>query len=158
MRHFARRHAGWPRGGIALSATLVAVLWGTGLLLDVWPAEQAALLLPWQSQLRHSALVAHGIGAWVFCLFAGRWAWPHVALMWRRAVDSTWWLGLLATSLALAAAVTGVLLLYGPGEGREASVAAHWWTAVGWPALLALHVRRLVQRRAAPVHEPLRRR
>lgn len=157
MKHFARRHAGWPRRGIALSAALVLALWATGLVLDLWPAEQAALLPPWQSQMRHSALVVHGVGAWVFCLFAGRWAWPHIALMWRRAVDATWWLGLVAGGIALLVIASGLLLLYGPGEAHDASAVAHWWTAVGWPVLLALHARRLLVRRTAPVHDVHRR-
>jgi len=157
LRHYARRHAGWPRRGIALSTALVLALWITGLLLDMWPAEQAPLLQPWQSQLRHAAVIAHGIGAWVFCLFAGRWAWPHVALVWRRALDTTWLLGLVSGGLALAIAASGLLLLYGPGDARDATVAAHWWTAIGWPVLLALHVRRLVTHRGSLAHEPHRR-
>lgn len=148
LRPYARRHAGWPRSGIVLSAALVLALWLTGLLLQAWPGEQAALLPPWQAQVRHSALVVHGIGAWVFCLFAGRWIWPHAMLVWRRAVDATWVLGLAAAGLVLLVAVTGLLLLYGPGDAREVSIAAHWWTALGWPVLLALHARRLFGRRA----------
>lgn len=144
MRPITRRHGGWPRGGVALSAALVLALWLTGLLLDAWPAEQAALLAPWQSQLRHEAVVVHGAGAWVFCLFAGRWMWPHAALVWRRAVDATWLLGLVGAAIAVLVAATGLLLLYGPGEVRDAAVVVHWWTAVGWPALLLLHARKLL--------------
>lgn len=153
MRPYARRHAGWPRGGIALSAALILALWLTGLLLDAWPAEQAPLLAPWQSQMRHAAVVVHGIGAWAFCLFAGRWAWPHAALVWRRAADATWLLGLAAAGLALLVAASGLLLLYGPGDARDAAVLLHWWTAVGWPALLLLHARKLLARR--PRHHEL---
>ncbi|MGZ5179437.1 MAG: hypothetical protein ACXWC2_03105 [Ramlibacter sp.] len=153
MRPFARRHAGWPRRGIVLSAALVLALWLTGLLLEAWPAEQTPLMQPWQAQLRHAAVVLHGVGAWIFCLFAGRWAWPHAALVWRRAPDATWLLGLVAAALALLVAASGLLLLYGPGDAHDASAVAHWWTALGWPVLLALHARGLFARRAWAHHE-----
>lgn len=139
------RRTGWSRAAIAWTAALVVLLWGSGVLLHVWPADASFDLGATQMAWRRTALVAHGAGAWMFCLFAGRWIWPHAALVWRRRASWTWVGGIGMALVLLLVAVTGLLLLYGAAEIHPAAAAVHWWVAVGVPVLLLAHafVRRL---------------
>lgn len=151
LKRFERRHAGWPRTGIGAFAILVGGLWVTGIALWMWPADEIAQLAPEVIRWRRAAAVTHGAGAWIFCLLVGRWVWPHIALVWARRADLAWWLGTATAAIVGFVALSGLLLLYGPADAQPAVSIAHWWTAVGWPAVLLLHVRHLL-RRAPPSH------
>jgi len=141
-----RFRAGWSGRGVAALALLVLALWTTGLLINAWPAEQAPLLEVWQMQLRHLAVVLHGVGAWVFCFLAGRWVWHHIQLVWPWPRNRTWWLGMASAGIALLGALSGLLLLYGPGDSHDAVALFHWWGTLAWPLLLGLHARALWRR------------
>lgn len=141
-----RRHAGWSRRALVACGLLLLALIATGVLLEAWPAEQVAELEPWQMQVRRAATVVHGAGAWLFCLFAGRWIWPHALMVWRRSRHRAWWLGIANAALVIAVCATGLLLLYGPANLHDDAGALHWWLALGWPVLLLLHARRLFER------------
>lgn len=143
------RRSGWSGAALAATVTLVLLLWGSGIVLYLWPADALLQLGPAQALLRRIALVAHGAGVWFLCLFAGRWAWPHVLLVWRRRPTTTWIVGLVMALLLLAIAATGLLLLYGPGDSHDGASALHWWLAVGLPPLFALHGWRRFGRRRA---------
>lgn len=133
----------WTRAGVLIGLVLLIALWASGLLLEVWPAESAFELPAPQAALRHGAVVLHGVGAWVACIAAGRWVWPHVARVWRLPAGASWWLGIAAAAMAAGVSVTGLALLYGPGDWHERLGEVHWWIAVGWPALVLVHARRL---------------
>ena len=141
---------GWSRAAIACTAALVVLLWASGVLLQAWPADAAFDLGPTQLAWRRTALVAHGAGAWVFCLFAGRWIWPHATLVWRRRVNWIWLGGVAMALVLLLVALTGLVMLYGAADVHPAAAAVHWWVALGSPALLLAHaVVRRSQRAAA---------
>jgi hypothetical protein len=137
--HAHVRRSGWSGAALAWTATLVVLLWGSGVLLYLWPAESLMELGPAQVLLRRIALVAHGAGVWLMLVFAGRWVWPHVLLVWRRRADTTWLLGVAMAVLLIAIAATGLLLLYGPGDSHDGASTLHWWLALGLPLLFALH-------------------
>lgn len=141
-----RYRAGWSGKGMAALGFLVLALWLTGVVLKAWTGDEAVLLEPWQMQLRHAAVVSHGIGTWVFCFLAGRWVWHHVQLVWSWPRTLTWWFGLASAAIAMVGATSGLLLLYGPGESHEAVVSMHWWLTFGWPVLLGVHARALARR------------
>ena len=140
--HHPPRH-GWTSAGIVLGMVLIVLLWSTGIVLEVWSAETAFQLAEWQNALRHASLVVHGVGAWLVCGVIGRWIAPHVGGMWQRRRLRGRWVGI-ATALAGAAvALTGLGLLYGPGDWHDATGRVHWWIALLWPAVLAVHARHL---------------
>lgn len=151
-RHHHPRH-GWTRFGVRLGIGLLLLLWLTGMLLELWPADSAFQLAAWQAGLRRASVTLHGVGSWLALVAAGRWLWPHVAQVWRLRAARRWWLGLAAIALTAAIAATGLALLYGPGDWHDALGQAHWWIAIGWPLLVLLHaVRR--PRRASPAATP----
>lgn len=138
---------GWSGAALAWTAALVLLLWASGVILYLWPAEALFQLGPAQVLLRRTAVVAHGAGVWLLLVLAGRWVWPHAALVWRRRADFTWFLGVAMAALLLAVAITGLLLLYGPADGHDGASALHWWMALGLPLLLAVHAWRRWARR-----------
>lgn len=146
VNRFAAHHGGWNAHAIAWTAGGVVLLWITGIVLYVWPAEVTFQLAAWQVALRRAALVVHGGSVWVLCLLAGRWVWPHIAQVWSYRRGSTWVLGIAGATLLLAVALTGFLLLYGPEPAHAAASAVHWWTALALPALFALHGRKWLRR------------
>lgn len=146
LNRFAGQHGGWNTRGVAWTAGGVTLLWITGVVLYLWPAEVTFQLAAWQVALRRASLVVHGGSVWVLCLLAGRWAWPHAARVWSYRRGSTWVLGIASASLLLAVALTGFLLLYGPEPAHATASAVHWWTALAVPALLALHGRKWLRR------------
>ncbi|NML46718.1 hypothetical protein HHL11_23445 [Ramlibacter sp. G-1-2-2] len=137
--HPHARRTGWSGTALAWTATLLALLWASGLLLYLWPAEALMELAPAQVLLRRVALLVHGTGVWLLCMFAGRWIWPHAQIVWRRKRTGTWVLGIAMASMLLAVAATGMLLLYGPADSHDGASALHWWVAVGLPLLFAAH-------------------
>lgn len=147
VNRFAGHHGGWNRRAVAWTAGGVLLLWVTGVALYLWPAELTFELAAWQVALRRAALVVHGGTVWLLCLLAGRWVWPHIALVWPSRRGATWMLGMASASLLLTVALTGVLLLYGPEPAHAAASAVHWWIALTLPALLALHGRKWLRRR-----------
>lgn len=139
------RH-GWNRLGIRLGLALLLALWVTGMALWWWPGDDLFQLAPWQAAMRRGAVVVHGVGAWVACVALGRWAWPHVTRTWHLPQRRTWWLGIAGLALLALVALSGLGLLYGPGDWHEGLVQWHWWVSVGWPALVLVHARRLLPR------------
>ena len=87
------------------------------------------------------ATVVHGVFAWVFCVVAERWMWPHVALVWsRRNGNWIWELCLAAAIVGGVAALTGLGLLYGAADWRDALSSVHWWLGLAWPITVLWHV------------------
>lgn len=134
-------HGGWNRRALAWTAASLLLLWASGVLLYLWPAEETFQLAPWQANVRRAALVTHGCIVWAACVFAGRWLWPHVLLVWNYRRAATWWMGLVGAGLLVLIASSGLLLLYGTEATHAPAGAAHWWTAVALPVLLAVHAR-----------------
>jgi hypothetical protein len=146
MRLHVKKHAGWTRAGIAVTATVIAVLWLTGIVLYAWPSADTAALDAWQAEVRRWAIIIHGSLVWLVCLFAGRWIWPHVGGIWARLRSSTWFIGLATLTLFALVTITGLALLYGPGAAHDWFANAHWWCAVALPAVVGWHAKGLVRR------------
>lgn len=136
------RH-GWSRAGIFVGALLLVLLLASGIVLEVWSADTAFQLAAWQNAVRHASLVIHGVGAWFVCAAIGAWIAPHARRMWHRRRLRGWWLGITTATLGGAVALTGLALLYGPGDWHDATGQLHWWIALPWPALLLTHARHL---------------
>ena len=138
-----RRHraAGWSRAGVALLAVTVLALWLSGIAMHASAADDSLLDLPeWQARWRHAATVLHGVLAWVLCLTAGRWIWPHACLLWhKRGYTARWWLGLMTAASGAFIALGGLFLLYGSVPLRDAMGLLHWWMGLAWPVALAVH-------------------
>jgi hypothetical protein len=147
LNRFVALHGGWHTRAVAWTAAGVLLLWASGVVLYLWPAEETFQLAAWQLLLRRAALIAHGCTVWAFCVLAGRWVWPHVVLVWDYRRGATWLLGVAAAALLGAIAASGLLLLYGTEATHAPASATHWWTAVGVPVLLALHGRGWLRRR-----------
>lgn len=140
-RHLS--HAGWSRAGLIGLALLTTGLLLTGLVMHHWADISPMDLDEWENRLRRAATAGHGTLAWVACLLAGRWAWPHIGNMWRRrSRRGAWWLGLLTLGTSASLAIAGLLLLYGPAGWHDAASASHWWFGLTWPALGLAHARR----------------
>ena len=137
----ARAHAGWSRAGWYCCAAVTLLLWLSGWALHQIEPERLMELPAWQIGLRHAAQVLHGVLAWAFCLLAGRWVWPHLGLVWRRYTQR-WagWLGLVSLGRLLLLALSGLGLLYGLADWRDALIPWHWYVGLGWPLLLGMHV------------------
>jgi hypothetical protein len=143
----SRHRHGWTRSGLRFGLVLLLLLWITGGVLELWSADAVFQLAGWQAGLRRISVIVHGAGTWVACAAAGRWLWPHVALVWRMRTTQRWWLGVAAIALTTAIVATGLALLYGPGDWHDALGQVHWWIAVGWPLLVLLHAVRWRRRR-----------
>ncbi|WP_143045031.1 hypothetical protein [Variovorax sp. YR216] len=91
-------------------------------------------------QLHRAATVVHGLFAWIFCVVVGRWIWPHAVLVWsRRNGNWIWALGIVTAVVGGVGALTGLALLYGPADWREALTAVHWWAGLAWPVACLSH-------------------
>ena len=147
-----RPRAGWTSRAIIWLAVAIAILWATGLLLhngEAGAEGAMADLSEAQMRWRHSASVLHGVFAWVLCVVAGRWVWPHIALIWaRRPRHWVWIAGLLVAACGGLAALTGLGLLYGAADWRGQLSALHWASGLIWPALCIAHGWRWSARRA----------
>lgn len=148
IRHHRIRH-GWTRAGVGFGLTLLLLLWATGLLLELWPADAVFQMEAWKASLRHASATVHGTLTWFACVAVGRWIWPHVAQVWRLRAARRWWLGLIAVTLTATIAITGLALLYGPADWHDAIGQFHWWIAVGWPLLVLWHAIPWPRRHAA---------
>lgn len=134
-----RDHGGWSGRGALWLTVLVLVLLATGVVMHgnepTLEASEAAGV-PWH----RVATVVHGLFAWIFCLVAGRWIWPHVVLVWsRRNGNWIWELGLVTAAVAGAGALTGLGLLYGSASWRDILSAVHWWLGLAWPVACVSH-------------------
>ena len=147
LKRAASLHGGWNRRALAWTAASLLLLWASGVVLYLWPAEATFQLAPWQAHLRRTALVMHGCIVWAGCVFAGRWMWPHVLLVWGYRRGATWWMGIAGAALLAVIAASGLLLLYGTEPTHAPASVAHWWTAVVVPVLLAVHARDWIRRR-----------
>ena len=145
----ARRHAGWSQVAFFWLVALSVTLWGTGVVMHTW-ARDAALDMPaWQENLVRVCTIVHGVLTWLFCIFAGRWVWPHAVMVWRRRFHLPIWVaGIAVLGLGLGMSVAGLTLLYGPADWHDQASALHWWLGLVWPLLLAGHAfKRLFRRR-----------
>lgn len=143
--------AGWNGRAVLWIALTIAILWLSGLWLHHDDALGLAELTPAQMQSQHAASVVHGVFAWVSCVVAGRWVWPHVALIFAcRKKRWIWIAGLLVAAAGAIVALTGLGLLYGAADWREKLSATHWALGLGWPLLFVLHGWRAVARLALP--------
>ena len=140
-------HGGWNRRAVAWTAASLLLLWASGVVLYLWPAEETFQLAAWQAAVRRGALVTHGCIVWAACVFAGRWLWPHMLLVWDYRRATTWWIGLAGAALLAVIAASGLLLLYGTEATHAPAGFAHWWTAVKLTVLLAVHARGSLRRR-----------
>lgn len=141
MQRFAQRDVAWTSYGVGwLAMTTVAML-ATGCILYAIPREALAEVPPWEGEMRHWCVIAHGVGAWLFCVLAGRWLWPHVPIAWRRMMfQPHWWLGLLSIAWLAALLATGLLLLYGSEGVQAVASVVHWWAGVAWPVPILAHL------------------
>lgn len=135
-----RDHGGWSRAGAVWLVIMVAMLLLTGLTMHGQAFEFGAEQSPWEERWHHAAAILHGVFAWVFCLVAGRWMWPHVVLVWvRRTSNWIWELGLVVAAAGCVAGLSGLGLLYGPASWRESLSSVHWWAGLAWPFLGIAH-------------------
>ena len=134
-----RDHGGWSGRGAVWLTVMVMVLLATGVVMHGnEPMVDADDLGP--AQWHRVATVVHGLFAWVFCLVAGRWIWPHVVLVWsRRNGNWIWELGIVTALVGGVGALTGLGLLYGPADWREILTFAHWWIGLMWPVACLAH-------------------
>lgn len=141
LSRFAQRRAAWTEHGVGWLFIALLAMWATGCVLFAMPRESLAELPAWQATARHACVVVHGIGAWAFCLLAGRWVWPHLPSVWQRLrYRRQWWLGVLSMTWLAALGASGLMLLYG-GENLQATVSwLHWWVGASWPLPLAAHL------------------
>jgi hypothetical protein len=141
LKAHAKRRTGWNRTGIGWLAIVTAALWLSGIAMYLWSADSTIDLPSWQERTRRFAIVSHGVLAWLFCLLAGRWIWPHVSAVWRRrSTRSMRLLGQLTLLTLAGAALAGLGLLYGSPPWRDQLAAAHWWIGLSWPLLCGSHV------------------
>lgn len=135
-----RDHGGWSHAGATWLCILVLTLVATGIAMHGQDADAIMERSGWQEQWHHAATVLHGVFAWIFCLVAGRWMWPHIALVWvRRTSNWNWELGIAMALASVIAALTGLGLLYGAAGWREALSSVHWWVGLAWPAIGIWH-------------------
>lgn len=135
-----RWRAGWSRRGIGALILLLLGLWLSGMALWAWGGEWSPDTPPWQSQAHRAAQVVHGVLVWAACAMAGRWLGPHAVQMWgRKGARVAWWLGLLAAFVGAWVALSGLGLLYGAADWRDALVVLHWWPGLLWPLLALVH-------------------
>ncbi len=141
MRDTSRRpRAGWRFGTAGGFAFLIVALWITGWLLHHEDADAIVELTPTQMQWRHGAHVVHGVCAWLLFVLAGRWVWPHIALMFgHRSRRWAWIAGLLVAAVGAVTASTALGLLYGAASWRDPLSALHWAAGLVWPALFVAH-------------------
>lgn len=126
--------------GAAWLGVLILVLLVTGIAMHGQDAQGDMGLTEWQEQWHHAASVLHGVFAWVFCLVAGRWMWPHITLVWvRRTNNWIWELGIAMAVIGGVAALSGLGLLYGAAAWREVLTSVHWWVGLAWPAIGISH-------------------
>lgn len=135
-----RRHAGWSPPALVWLIMVTGLLWLSGVGLHLWPQEAVMELSETAAALRRAATVSHGVLAWLFCLMAGRWIWPHVPMVWqRRGQRLVWVLGVLALGTGGCIALAGLVLLYGSPQLHDLAVPVHWWLGLLWPAWLGAH-------------------
>lgn len=136
----AVRRSGWSGRAAAWLAATIILLWASGWLLHDGAAAELADLTDAGRGWRHAAIVTHGVLAWVFCGFVGRWVWPHLMRVWLRPTKRpVWVLGLLVAGALAVVAVTGLMLLYGSAQWREPVSALHWAFGLALPLLGSAH-------------------
>lgn len=141
--------SGWSHLTWRWMVATVLLMWASGLLLYLWPADALMEMSDLQVLLRRASLVVHGVLTWLLCVLCGRGLWPHVRIMWQRRDQRMHWLwgvfGFVGLSLVAGA---GLLLLYGSSNLRDTVSQVHWWGGVGLPLLLLAHVwRRFISAR-----------
>jgi hypothetical protein len=140
LNQIPRDHGGWNRVGAAWLGVMVLTLLLTGWAMHGQDAGVGTELSAWQERWHHAVAVLHGVFAWIFCLVAGRWMWPHVATVWvRRTSNWIWELGLAVAAVGCMAGLSGLGLLYGAADWRDTLSSIHWWVGLAWPALGIAH-------------------
>lgn len=133
--------SGWSRAAWRWMGVAVLLLWGSGVVLFLSPADALMDMSAWQHSLRHAAWVVHGVWVWCLCVLCGRGVWPHLRVIWqRRDALAAWWWGVVNLLVLSLVAAAGLLLLYGPGAVHDTVSAAHSWLGLAWPVLLLAHV------------------
>ena len=93
----SKHMSGWSRATWRWMVAAMLAMWGSGLVLLVWPADMLMTLDEWQQVLRHSAVVLHGVVTWLLCVLCGRGLWPHLRVIWqRREAPAHWAWGLVS--------------------------------------------------------------
>jgi hypothetical protein len=137
----SKHMSGWSRATWRWMVPTMLLMWGSGLLLWVWPAETVMTLSDLLQRLRHSAVVLHGVLTWWLCVLCGRGVWPHLRVIWqRRDALANWAWGLVSFVALCVVAAAGLLLLYGPASLHDGASELHGWLGVVLPALLLAHV------------------
>lgn len=152
-----RASLGWNHFGLYALMGVVGLLWLSGVGLHHWLGiEDPFDLAPWEAVLRRAAQIAHGVLAWLACVLAGRWVWPHVQIgRYQRHRAAARWLGALTLVGGLGMALAGLVLLYGAAAWHDVASRVHWWIGLCWPVLLLLHLAwHAVQRRLGPWRMP----
>ena len=133
--------SGWSRATWRWMVAAMLGMWGSGVVLWVWPSDVLMTLDEWQQAIRHGGVVVHGVLTWCVCVLCGRGVWPHLHIVWQRR--GAWahrvrgW-GSFVVLCVIAAA--GLCLLYGPAGLRDSASALHGWLGLVWPALVWAHV------------------
>lgn len=137
----SKHMSGWSRATWRWMVAAMLAMWGSGLVLLVWPADMLMTLDEWQQVLRHSAVVLHGVVTWLLCVLCGRGLWPHLRVIWqRREAPAHWAWGLVSLVALCCVAAAGLLLLYGPARLHDNVSELHGWLGLVLPALLLAHV------------------
>ena len=146
----SKHMSGWSRATWRWMVAAVVLMWASGVLLYLWPAESVMEMSDWQMHLRHASVVLHGVLTWLLCVLCGRGLWPHLRVMWQRREQRAHWIWGVLSFVGLSfVAGAGVLLLYGSSSLHDTVSAVHWWVGVALPLLMLAHVwRRFIPTRA----------
>jgi len=132
--------AGWGRATFAWMASVIVLLWLTGLLMYAWPTAELMDMSELQALLRRGSGVMHGVLSWAFCVMCGRGVWPHVRMMWHKHSErATWWWGMTNLAGLLLLALGGLVLLYGSPDWHEAMSPVHFWLGAVLPVIVLAH-------------------
>lgn len=137
----SKHMSGWSRATWRWMVATVVLMWASGVLLYLWPAESVMDMTDWQVRLRHASVVSHGVLTWLLCVLCGRGLWPHVRVVWQRREQRAHWIWGLISFVCLSFVTgAGVLLLYGSSSLHETVSGLHWWVGVALPLLMLAHV------------------
>lgn len=120
--------SGWNHVTWRWMVAAVLLMWTSGVLLYVLPAETLMEMSDLQVVLRHASLILHGVLTWLLCVLCGRGLWPHVRVVWQRREQRAHWIWGLISFVGLSfVAGAGVLLLYGSSSIHDTVSVLHWW-------------------------------
>mgnify|MGYP006270186509 CR=1 FL=1 len=149
------RATGWNAAGLTALISCLALLWLSGLLLELTEHDEAPDWLQEKGAWTHALGVLHGLSAWAITLVGGRYVWAHATLCLNR--PSTFihrcsgWVSL-ATLLTLA--FSGLLLMYGQADWHNDISALHFGLGLFLPMALLVHVCKRFARRSGTATRP----